>query len=258
LAAHASTTEEAFTKIANYFPLINTAIRLPIEIGDEEVSFGMRHVRAGTSISLPYAEYTLAACYLRTKAAIGDFPLRRICFSQKAPLDTSEHQRIFACPLLFESEHMELLVDREVWERPSKNANPLLLGVLDDHARVLMDSLPVDESFSDIVHKAVAHELRGGEPTLPRVAQRLGVSERTLQRQLQAESKSFAMILSGLRESLAREYLVDLNLAISEIAFILGFSEQSAFQRAFKRWTGETPRQYRDLRRGNHPAPQYT
>ena len=77
------------------------------------------------------------------------------------------------------------------------------------------------------------------------LARRLGMSECTLQRRLRSEGTSFAGLLDELRLDLARQYLGDNRLAIYEVAYLLGYSEPSAFNRAFRRWTGQTPREYR-------------
>ncbi|HVK77274.1 MAG TPA: helix-turn-helix transcriptional regulator [Kofleriaceae bacterium] len=77
------------------------------------------------------------------------------------------------------------------------------------------------------------------------VARRLGMSERTLQRRLKDEGTTFAVLVDEVRTDLARMYLADDRLAVYEVAFLLGFSEPSAFNRAFKRWLGTSPREYR-------------
>jgi len=88
-------------------------------------------------------------------------------------------------------------------------------------------------------------ELQGGNPAAETIAEHLHMSVRTLARRLAEEDTSHKALLDELRSDLARRYLSDAGLAISEVAFLLGFSEPSAFHRAFKRWTGQTPRQFR-------------
>ncbi|HWO08502.1 MAG TPA: helix-turn-helix transcriptional regulator, partial [Polyangiaceae bacterium] len=79
------------------------------------------------------------------------------------------------------------------------------------------------------------------------IARRLGLGERTLQRRLRDEGTSFAALLDEARAELARSYLGDSKLAIFEVAYLLGYSEPSAFNRAFRRWTGKSPREYREF-----------
>ena len=91
----------------------------------------------------------------------------------------------------------------------------------------------------------IAEELCDGEPTLDRLARRLHMSARTLHRRLAEESTTFRQVVSEVRQELAERHLREGKLAIAEIAFLLGFSEASAFHRAFKRWTGLSPQKYR-------------
>jgi AraC-like DNA-binding protein len=94
----------------------------------------------------------------------------------------------------------------------------------------------------------VAEELSRGVPTVEDVARRMATSERTLRRRLEEGGSSFRELLDDTRERLARNYVRDRRMALSEVAFMLGFSEPSAFHRAFKRWTGTTPAAFRSRR----------
>ena len=91
----------------------------------------------------------------------------------------------------------------------------------------------------------IVQSLHQGEPTLPIVAGHLALSSRTLQRRLQERGLVFQEILENTRRELAIRYLQDKNLSLTDIALLLGYSEQSAFNRAFKRWYNETPKSYR-------------
>jgi len=88
-------------------------------------------------------------------------------------------------------------------------------------------------------------ELNGGDASLVALAARIGMSERTLQRKLSGQGTSHQKLLDEMRRELALRYLRDPNIAICEAAYLLGFSESSAFHRAFKRWTGATPSEFR-------------
>ena len=95
------------------------------------------------------------------------------------------------------------------------------------------------------VSRFIAEELQGGEPSLSNIARRMAMSQRTLQRRLELERTSFADLLDTTRRHFAQAYLKEPNLALTEIAYLLGFSEQSAFTRAFHRWFGAAPSQVR-------------
>ena len=96
-----------------------------------------------------------------------------------------------------------------------------------------------------IVLLAVLAGLPEREPVVATIAARLHMSARSLQRRLQSEGTSFAEVLSDLRRDMALRYLQDQRISIGEVAFLLGFLDVTAFHRAFKRWTGSTPAEYR-------------
>jgi AraC-like DNA-binding protein len=120
-----------------------------------------------------------------------------------------------------------------------------LFAYLERHADALQARVPDADSLAGRVRKCLIARLRDGEPEQPTIARALGLSERTLQRRLRAEHTTFAALLDQVRSELASMYLLDPQLAVFEVAYLLGFSEPSAFNRAFRRWTGKTPREFR-------------
>jgi AraC-like DNA-binding protein len=108
-----------------------------------------------------------------------------------------------------------------------------------------MAKLPKAEATTDAVRRFLAQELSDGQPQLKQLAPRLRMSARTLHRRPEQEGTTFRRILTEVRRELAVRHLAEGRLAIGEIAFLLGFSEVSAFHRAFKNWTGHAPRAYR-------------
>jgi AraC-like DNA-binding protein len=245
MVSHAKTVGDGFGKISEYFPLINTTVSLPITKTDDEISFGLQPNTHEAPISRAYAEYTFGACYLRVRTSTGEFKPERIEFTHDMPASTSEHERIFGCPVIFGAKELRLVFSYQVWEQKAINPNPQLLDVLNQHARMLLDAMPEAGDLAADVRKAVLDQLRGGSPTLEHVGKQLGMSGRTLQRRLKEELLSYTDLLDELREGMAKEYLADRDISICEVAFLLGFSEQSAFNRAFKRWTGQTPLKFR-------------
>jgi AraC-like DNA-binding protein len=127
-----------------------------------------------------------------------------------------------------------------------RGADPYLLGVLTRHADEFMaDRAPRHDSFRVRVERLALQALPRSVPTARQIAARLGVGERTFARRLAAEGASFRQVLDELRRDLALSYLADPELTLSEIAYLLGYAEQSAFTSAFRRWTGQSPRRYR-------------
>jgi AraC-like DNA-binding protein len=247
----AATVGEAFRCASRYFGLINTAIRLPIDESGDPVTFDVEDNEGGpTAVSRPYAEYCLAAFVLHIRAATGvDFPVRRLTFVHRRPPDIREHERIFGCPVEFEAAHNRLFIDRAAWESPTTAANPGVLQVLREHAELLLEKLPRGPDLVERTRRVIGERLRGGDSSLEAVARALGTSGRSLQRHLNELGYSYQALADEVRAATARLYLEQPDIAVSEIAYLLGFADPSAFNRAYKRWTGSTPGSTRALLR---------
>ena len=254
LAAHAPTLGRSFERIATYFGLVDPRARLEIETRDPLCSITMAASVPGIAIPLAALEYTFAALYLRTRAGLGiDYRPERIELAAAQPEHISEHERVFGCPLRFGCERSVMLIRREHWDH-ARASDPSLFEVLDRHAALLLASLPPASPLLAELREAIVAELRDGEATLARVGKRLGMSGRTLQRRLDEQQLEFRTVVDQVAGELAKRYLQDRALAIAEVAFLLGFADQSAFTRAFKRWTGVTPGRWRARLADHTPA----
>jgi AraC-like DNA-binding protein len=247
LASTAPTVGAALAKVSDYFPLIrNGVVRLPYAVGDHVVTFGVDAPSCPAAITPPYAEYTLAAVFLRTRIGTQQpYRLMRVEFSHPRPVDVSEHERIFECPVTFGAGACRMVIAREMWDMPRTGSDPELFSVLDAHARMLLDQLPSAGDIVSRVRAAIEAELRGGNPTLESIAKRLAMSARTLQRRLRSEGAGFNDVLDAMRFRAAKSYLAQRDIAGTEVAYLLGFADQSSFNRAFRRWSNQTPTAYR-------------
>jgi AraC-like DNA-binding protein len=160
----------------------------------------------------------------------------------------SELEGLLGCKLRFNEPEMRLVLQRTLLDRPVIASNKGLFSYLERHAEALQARVRSSVSIAGQVREQLTARLREGEPEQSAVARALSLSERTLQRRLQDEGTTFAQLLDDVRTELARMYLSDEKLAIFEVAFLLGYSEPSAFNRAFRRWTGETPSDFRRRR----------
>lgn len=247
-AASARTSRDAMDVIARYLHLVNDALTFTFEAQAD----GTTTVRLESSIALPRAaeDFEVGAFFMATQHRFpGDMPASRL-FLQHAGSDSPEyfktfgHSNItFGAPFTgfsFETAHL----DREL---PAQD--PKFHVLISRHADQLLASLPKVETFTERVRNQLVSELRGGDPTAPVIARKLGVSTRTLTRKLESEGHSFKELLEELREGLAIRYTTSTDLLLSEVALLLGFSSAAAFNRAFKRWTGQSPIEYRRLHR---------
>ncbi len=155
----------------------------------------------------------------------------------------------FQCPVTFGQSRNALIIKAEALSWPllqhDKNAFLNLQKICDE----ALVKATRDRSLSEKVMDEISPLLEGQTPSIEQVSDSLGMPPWTLRRKLQEQSTSFQELLNDTRKSLAESYMRDTNLAIGEIAYLLGFSSPTAFQRAFKRWTDQSPGQYRKQHR---------
>ncbi len=207
----------------------------------------LRHALAG-GLAIPRhsAEFVVAGWLRIGRVATGrDWSPLAVRFAHPPPADTAALEAHFRCPIRFAAGENALDFDAALLDAPSTAADPGLLAVLERHAGMLLEQVPAAPSLAERVRAALPDALRRGDARAATIAARLHMSVRTLQRGLADEGTAFADILDGVRHQLAVRELTAGRLAISEIAFLLGFAELSSFYRAFRRWTGRTPADYR-------------
>jgi AraC-like DNA-binding protein len=157
----------------------------------------------------------------------------------------SEYARIFNAPVAFESARNALRIDPEWLGYRVAQQPRYVFGVLARHADALLAKLDTAADTRARVEKAILPILHTGNVAMPAVARLLGCSRDTLYRRLKAEGLTFAELLDALRHRLALAYVDGGKVSINEIAYLVGFADPASFSRAFKRWTGESPRAYR-------------
>jgi AraC-like DNA-binding protein len=154
--------------------------------------------------------------------------------------------QLFGCKAAFGTGVDEVVYSRQAASTPGVNADPYLNNLLEQYCEEALANRSVRSGPWRLkVENAVVPLLPHGQAKLAEIAQRLGISRRTLERMLASEGSSFRGIFDALRSDLAKRYLGEQNLPLSEVAWLLGFHEVSAFNHACKRWTGLTPKQVR-------------
>lgn len=166
-------------------------------------------------------------------------------FKHPAPASITAHERHFNCKLHFGSKMDALLIAKELLLEPNRLGDNGFSSFLDSHLEGQLSHFDSSTQLEQQVQNEISARLSEGIPRISDVATRLGMSGRTLQRRLSEEGYSFQSLVDESRRQLAERLLRRTQYSLAEIAFLTGFSEQSAFNRAFKRWAGETPRSYR-------------
>ncbi len=195
-------------------------------------------------------ESTLAALMTATQQLTGNaLPARGVWFQHPQPDnyadDCSEYQRIFQAPVQFSQPMNRIVFNATCLNWAVRSANTNLLSVFERHATAMLNAQNQAQSYGQKVTQAITQQLQGEVPIINAIARTLMISVRQLQRELQTENTSYQQLLDETRKELALRHLKHPDTSIHDVAFLLGFSEPSAFHRAFKRWTGQTPQRYR-------------
>ena len=243
----APTLRASLERLSRYNRLFHDAA--VITLLDREPLTRVEHALAvaGATQSRHAAEFTLASIVEIGSQLLGERVVARaVEISHPAPRSSGEHCRVFGVEPRFGSRVNAIVLDRTLLEAPIPSADPSLSSVIQRHADALLAARPpLTLSTSDRVRQLLAGLLGEGQATLKAVAEKLKMSERSLQRRLADEGVGFETLLDEMRRDLALRYLADPRLAIAEVAYLLGYSEPSPFHRAFKRWTGTTPSEAR-------------
>ncbi len=171
------------------------------------------------------------------------FP-KAIRFTHSEPSYRAEYDRIFGVPLFFGSHMNALLIDEAFLNMKLPRTNPYLSEILSARADELLKSLEMSKTIRGSVENLLIPILHTGEASMEMIAVKLSLSRQTLFRKLKAEGVTFAQVMDELRHKLALDYLNGRKASVNETAYLVGFSEPAAFSRAFKRWTGSSPRIY--------------
>ena len=240
------TLAAALRRLERYGRLITEAVQLTLEAGDPaHVAIAQSHPALGAGLPLAVdarLATLLGACREVTRTEIVP---AEVAFTYEQPATTLAHRRFFGCPLRFgRPRSMILFEDRDVQLRIPQG-DERLAGYLSRYAETVLDRLVSGAAVTNRVRSAIWADLSEGPPSLASIAREIGMAERTLQRRLAAEGTSLQLEVDRVRQSMALAVLRDREIPIEEVAFVLGYTEPSTFYRAFKRWTGQTPRRYR-------------
>ncbi|EDX89115.1 AraC family transcriptional regulator [Alcanivorax sp. DG881] len=180
--------------------------------------------------------------FLRRQVDTPPVPTRvAFAFPAPGPSIRAAFEAFFGCPVQFAQAHTCVAFPVHFLAIALPHSDPSMRSLLDRQAQAMLLALPDSDSFDRALQQAMVRLMPEAAVTLPRLAAELHMSVRTLQRRLTERQLTWRELLDRTREQLARHYLADLSLTLGDIALLLGFSEHSAFSRAYRRWTGNTP-----------------
>jgi AraC-like DNA-binding protein len=174
---------------------------------------------------------------------LGDTPFAKaVQVTHADPGYRAEYERIFQAPVAFDCPRNALRLDPTWLAKRFSNEPRYVFGILSAHAQALLTSLEDTPTTRGQVESLLMPILHTGNASVDLVATKLGLSRQTLFRRLKAEDVTFQQVLDDLRHKLALHYLGGKKVSVNETAYLVGFSDPAAFSRAFKRWTGASPR----------------
>jgi len=239
------TVGDALDKFCRYHSLVNDAIRPKLDVKGQFAYLSWETARPVGIPSRHFSEALLSTFNTLIKdLAEHPFSPVEVHFSHAPPQDVREHQRIFQAPLLFEQPRDELVIEKQHLEKPVFLASSQLLATLERYALDLIHKIYLPNSWADRVIRLLPKRMQGEKPLIDSIATELSVSVRSLQSKLSHEGTTFQQLLDYSRKEMSIQYLKNTEMTLSDVTFMLGFSQQSAFNHAFKRWTGKTPKQY--------------
>jgi AraC-like DNA-binding protein len=236
-----ATLSEAMQRAARYSSIVNEGITLTHREG-KKICLVFEYVGVSRHLDRHQMDFWMAAL-LRGCRQLTNRNLTpdRVSFVHRGSA-VSELRSFYACELSFGAEVDETAFALSLRDTPIVSAEPHLNKLLIKYCEEALAHRKTNRSsFGISVENAIAVLLPHGQAQMSVIARKLGISARTLARRLASEGLTFAGVLHALRRDLAKRHLADRELSISKVAWLVGYSDVSAFSGAFKRWTGMSP-----------------
>jgi AraC-like DNA-binding protein len=239
----------SFSRVARYARLWTSVVGYELRPLSDSMLFILHRDgprRLGMRLS---NEATLAsAVSLARQVSPRPFAPLEVLVRHDGPDDRAAHEAYFGCPVRFGADQDALVLSPDALATPNILGDQGITQFLLTHLDDALSKLAEDSSLETKTKDAIARALSEGLPKMAEIASGLGLSARSFHRRLAENGLSFQALTEETRRELALGLLRDDRYSLAEIAFLTGFSEQSSFTRAFKRWMGETPASYRDGR----------
>ena len=236
----------SWNRAERYARVLTSVAFYEIEVAEEGVFFHL-HRNGERDLGLRLSNEATIASAFAISQQVTTQPLKPLAvfFKHSGPDSIAAHEAHFGCPVHFDTDRDAILVQPDVLDIANRQGDPGIANFFDTHLEAELEKYADDSALDKRVRIQVSRALSEGVPRISDIAGRLGMSGRTLQRRLADRGYTFQDLVDESRRQLAERLLAETAYPLAEIAFLTGFSEQSAFNRAFKRWAGQTPRSFR-------------
>ncbi|MCE1255678.1 MAG: AraC family transcriptional regulator [Anaerolineae bacterium] len=240
------TLAEAFEKSGRYSRVIGNLIESRAELKIDRVKITLTTPPHAPQMSHHCFDTVLSGCVRMMYSLTGVhlYPLQ-VTFDYPRPDSSAEYERIFNCPLLFDQKETSFTLGFTTINTPVRAPNPELLTYFEKYARDFIAEMDQNQEHTRAVTRLILVHLDDEKLNIEKIAREMSLSVRTLQKRLEDEGVIFSELLKNIREKLAKKYLHE-NYSVEQITYLLGFSDPSAFRKAFKKWVGLTPGEYRE------------
>jgi AraC-like DNA-binding protein len=240
------TVYDGLLRLQRFGRLVSTAIELQLQEEDDTIHLELGMDPRAGGIVPASQDYAVGIITRMCRLTLGEFlaPVH-VLMQRPRPAQPERWEYQLASRVAFAADTTRISWARADIMEPLVTGDPLLARINDEHTQAYLDSFAGKSTTKEVVDKIV-ERLPDGPPSQQQIASALHVSNRTLQRKLREEGTSFMDLLQDSRMQLAHKYLSNSGRSVVETAYLLGFSEPSTFSRAFKRWTGVAPAEYRE------------
>jgi AraC-like DNA-binding protein len=243
----APTLRDSLTRAERYFRLLTDTVAYTLDETQQPSLFTL-HQRSDPHPALDLRN-ECALCgfgYIFRKIVGPELRYDHVAFRHGGTGEVDRYESFFDCAVHFEAERNAIALDARMLDLPTRLGDPAVSRFLTEHLEAELGSLPDEEtSFERMLAEHLSKALSNGIPSASAAARAVGMSERTLYRRLADAGLTYQSVLERTQKSLAENLLSEGAFSIAEVAFLTGFSEQSSFTRAFKRWAGLSPGAYR-------------
>ncbi|MCW8931830.1 MAG: AraC family transcriptional regulator [Gammaproteobacteria bacterium] len=239
-----STLESAFHRLSRFQHLVTNAYEVDIDRTETLYKVSIRYSKQNPAFQAR-SESIISTLLCMSRMNFGNnLEAQGVSFVHSAPEKIDKYLNVFNCQPEFSASSDSITFSMEDIRKKLPSANHIFAEMMDQSIIKALNKLETDNIVSQ-VKSVVLEQLSCGKVTEEDISGHLNMSKRKLQLKLADENVRFKSLLDEIRSNLAKEYLIEQKLCLSEIAFLLGFSEVSSFSRAFKRWTGVSPGQYK-------------
>ena len=247
-----TTVGDVLDRLARYARLLNDGMRIDVVREGRTAWCRCTFVESVDNYLLRAPDQAVDTTWAALARELGRLTARplvaeEVWFRHGAPSGggKAEYARILGARVKFGAREDRFIVPITHLAEPIRSANPSLLRAFEQHADAILSGMDAQRTKSHEVAQVLAERLKGTVPPLGEVARALAMSDRNLQRALRNDGTSFQKLLDEVRRDLAISHLANPATSAGQVGFLLGFSEPSAFHRAFRRWTGKAPSAYR-------------